>query len=309
MLIVVLIGVIGFNYAKKYQEREKYRVEVEKKRSAVKEKNERDRIRLKENADAKVRWEEKKQQMRKLPKFIAYRKVINGFHEELRLAEEASSDDLKIKRLVLLDKKLRRYVYYNENRTYVNENGNLMHGVDMIIWDAKDSELGLWLQRNSDRYEYSGQFLHKAHKLNPNSEYREYTLFSTINSKEYCWVEKIDNLRHLNAYLKEFPEGVYISEIYRLLGDLLFSMHNITYYDIKDNKKISDRPSRAIFEYMKGENVLSENEEVVFYRNESIKYFDKYFTLEENPSRWVLNKYKQLSKDEYQRFGFFSCPD
>ena len=46
----------------------------------------------------------------------------------------------------------------------------------------KEYELiGLSIGHYSDAIEYSGKLLYDAHKIDPNSPYRRYTLFSMVN--------------------------------------------------------------------------------------------------------------------------------
>lgn len=76
--------------------------------------------------------------------------------------------------------------------------------------------IGISIGHYSDVIGYSGKLLLEAHKLDPVSSFRNYTLYSFANcDAEDCSMPNIDSAR---LYVKQFPNGPYIYEVYSTLG-------------------------------------------------------------------------------------------
>ena len=76
--------------------------------------------------------------------------------------------------------------------------------------------IGISIGHYSDVIGYSGKLLLEAHKLDPVSSFRSYTLYSFANcDAEDCSMPNIDSAR---LYVKQFPNGPYIYEVYSTLG-------------------------------------------------------------------------------------------
>ena len=66
---------------------------------------------------------------------------------------------------------------------------------------------------------YSEKFLVQAHKMNPYSKYREYTLFSQIMGiRPEGGLGEMPNIKVAYQYAKEFPKGPFISNVYLIIA-------------------------------------------------------------------------------------------
>jgi hypothetical protein len=66
---------------------------------------------------------------------------------------------------------------------------------------------------------YSGKLLVEAHRRNPNSPYRKYTLFTTILGEGTSHgLGVMPNIDQAHEYLKEFPGGPFAGDVLEILG-------------------------------------------------------------------------------------------
>jgi hypothetical protein len=116
-----------------------------------------------------------------------------------------------VKRLVELDREL------NELEKEINEKHK--EGASKKYWRKEFEEIGLYIGHYSEALEYSGKLLVEAHKRNPNSPYRKYTLFTTILGEGTSHgLGAMPNIDQAELYLKEFPDGPYVENVYSILG-------------------------------------------------------------------------------------------
>ena len=114
----------------------------------------------------------------------------------------------EISRLVSLDHELRQLV----NRPWEDLKRSTAAGACREEYGA----IGISIGHYSDVIGYSGKLLLEAHKLDPVSSFRNYTLYSFANcDAEDCSMPNIDSAR---LYVKQFPNGPYIYEVYSTLG-------------------------------------------------------------------------------------------
>jgi hypothetical protein len=109
---------------------------------------------------------------------------------------------------------------------------------------------------DSDSLSYSGTLLYEAHKFNPNSSYRSYTLFTTLFADAEAAANGVPSPRAAEAYLREFPNGPFAGDTMRLLAffyDDLYKMiqqvldGNTTDYKYDCYKQfISTRPQEQL---------------------------------------------------------------
>lgn len=86
-------------------------------------------------------------------------------------------------------------------------------------WRKDYEDIGLYIGHYSDALGYSGKLLVEAHKRNPSSPYREYTLFTTILGEGTDHgLGEMPDIRQAELYLKEFPRGYYAESVYSILG-------------------------------------------------------------------------------------------
>lgn len=127
--------------------------------------------------------------------------------EQIFLDYQALEKPKDIQRLVELDAALKRL-----------ENDVHEKGVSPIFFKKKHTLIGVEGDHQSDQMVYSGKLLTEAHKINPNSDYRAHTLFSTVENKSKYGFGDMPNLKQAKQYLQEFPEGVFAGETNSILG-------------------------------------------------------------------------------------------
>jgi hypothetical protein len=92
-------------------------------------------------------------------------------------------------------------------------------GTSKQYWRKDYENIGLYLGHYSDALGYSGKLLVEAHKRNPNSPYRKYTLYTTILGEgTFHGFGEMPNIGQAELYLKEFPNGPYAENVYAILG-------------------------------------------------------------------------------------------
>jgi len=132
--------------------------------------------------------------------------------------------------LVLLDEELRRILPHYVSDNYVGPNGKRF--VEASYLRSGYEDLGLLRASfEPDLLNYSGKMLRDAHRINPRSPYRRYTLYSTLFPRGED-VGEIPALGAARSYLREFPRGPYAADVnlvlahfqddlYKLLRDML----------------------------------------------------------------------------------------
>ena len=116
-----------------------------------------------------------------------------------------------VKRLVELDRELSA-LEKEIQKTHTD-------GTSKKYWRKDYNDIGLYVGHYSDALGYSGKLLVEAHKRNPNSPYRRYTLFTTILGEGTSHgLGAMPNISQAELYLKEFPNGPYAEHAYLILG-------------------------------------------------------------------------------------------
>lgn len=129
--------------------------------------------------------------------------LLPQFYDEYKEVENAPT----IEKLIALDGKVRRLV---------NNRPDVYPCDEKKIWRVEYSEFGLYLGYWED-IAYSGELLTKAHKLNPQSEYRKYTFFASVQVVGDLGV--MPNVKAAYQYAREFPDGPFIEETLSILAD------------------------------------------------------------------------------------------
>ena len=117
-----------------------------------------------------------------------------------------------IEKLVALDQKLRDLI----NKPW-KERKELIDGK---YWKPEWVEMGIGVGHYSDSLHYSGKLLALAHRIDPNSRFRAYTLYSdTGGDGASSGLGEMPNLTTGLRYVREFPNGPFVEETYTLLGN------------------------------------------------------------------------------------------
>ncbi len=209
-----------------------------------------------------------------------------------------------VERLVNIDIQIRKFL----------KEVRMQHGHDKY-WKSDYAILSLRIDHFTEAFEYEGALLQKAHKINPKSKYREYTLFSEINTDKYCWVENPKNLEAAYQYLKEYPNGPYVADVYKALGGFNWSLFNYIRFQ-KENLKSkphdelkNEEEHNVLLQYIKDiANVSIEMQENQAKDN-AIKYFDAYLKTGKDTDVWVKRILNEIKNGTETRYGIFSCPD
>jgi len=134
---------------------------------------------------------------------------------------EDIQSDATVEKLVATDKKLRAFV---KSRT------KYLEGDELHYWSKKTfQDVGLFIGRNSDKLGYNGALLKRAHKIDPNSAFRAFTLFSEIEPEPWG----MPNIDAAWQYVNEFPNGPFINETNYIIAcfykDLFIILNNERY--------------------------------------------------------------------------------
>lgn len=128
--------------------------------------------------------------------------------------------DPTIEKLVFLDEEVRRFM--SSRPEYYPCGDDAKH------WNDKYAKLGLHLDY-WNLLDYSGALLIKAHKINPKSKYRKYTLFSTV--EPYRGLGEMPNIKAAFQYAREFPDGPFIEDTLSIIADF----HKDLFMVLRDN--------------------------------------------------------------------------
>lgn len=112
-------------------------------------------------------------------------------------------------------------------------------GDDTKLWEGKYADLGVYLDYWG-LLVYSGKLLADAHRMNTRSEFRRYTLFSTVEPEHALGV--MPNVKAAYRYAREFPEGPFVEETLLLLADFHKDLYMVLRDDLSDYKYKCYRP-------------------------------------------------------------------
>lgn len=114
-----------------------------------------------------------------------------------------------VETLVRLDTEVRHlFIDSFEERRQLAEGNNFKPEYDSI---------GLRIGHYSEAVEYSGKILVVAHRINPHSPLRNFTLYSTVNMNGDP--DGFPNVEEAKTYLEEFPSGPYAFEVSQTLAN------------------------------------------------------------------------------------------
>ncbi len=125
-----------------------------------------------------------------------------------------------VARLVALDGEIRILIHEPWKRAEQNFSGALFQPG----WD----EIGIDVGHYSDALEYSGKLLVEAHRRNPTSEYRKFTLFAAVmGARPAHGLGEMPDVGAALQYLKEFPQGPFAREVDIILGDFYCDLFKV----------------------------------------------------------------------------------
>ena len=132
---------------------------------------------------------------------------------------ETVENDLSIKNLVLLDSTLKKFINNLDSYEEIERAEGTIADYDIKYWEDKYRKIGIERAYSGPSLYYSNKFLADAYKIDPNSRYRKYTYFSTIfGIGDPSGLGMMPNVKEAYKYLKDFPDGPYIDEVYLILA-------------------------------------------------------------------------------------------
>lgn len=160
-------------------------------------------------------------------------------------------------------------------------------------WEETGVNLGHWVD-----LAYSGKLLDEAHKRNPNSSLRRYTLFSTIfGTTSYHGLGVMPNIKAAFKYASEFPDGPFAKETFRVIADF----HKDLLMVLRDNKR--DYKYDCYKPYIKKMPIKTQKERA---KRTALKYYRK--ALEIDPSNEEVKTFLSEVENETVRAWSF-CAD
>lgn len=149
---------------------------------------------------------------------------IDRINNEFRSSEKM----MTVEKLVSFDQKLRRLLA-GKNIPYPCKD-------DLGSWSKKYVKIGVYIS-HFENVAYSGELLVRAHKMNPYSKFRRYTLYSTIyGTEEFGEYGVMPNLQMAYRYKKEFPTGPFIGSVYSTLGGFYTDLYMVLRDNLRDYK-------------------------------------------------------------------------
>jgi hypothetical protein len=143
-----------------------------------------------------------------------------------------------IQRLVELDAELKKLEREVQDKGIVPE-----------FFKKKHKLIGVEGDYQSDQMVYSGKLLVEAHKIDPNSAYREQTFFSTVENKSKYGLGEMPRVGQAKKYLLEFPEGTFAGEVNLILGSFYDDKAKVL-RDLSDPKYEKDYKFDCFKEYL-----------------------------------------------------------
>lgn len=122
--------------------------------------------------------------------------------------------------LVELDRKLRNLIHEPWKRAGQSLDGK--------VYQSQWAAIGIDVGHYSDALEYSGKLLAEAHRKNPDSEFRRFTLFSAvIGERPSHGLDEMPDVNVARQYLKEFPKGPFAGEVDIILGNFYCDLFKV----------------------------------------------------------------------------------
>lgn len=178
-------------------------------------------------------------------------------------------------KLVELDAKLRAFF---DSRPRYYPCGN-----EMKFSKKEYAEMGVGIDYG-ELLSYDGKLLEDAHRRDPRSPYREYTLFSEVTGRTES-LGYMPNIKGAYAYEKEFPEGPFVAETQSIIAEFNKDLYMVLRDDLDDYKYDCFKP------YIDRTPRTAQAESA---RQKSEAYFEK--LLRRNPNdaelKWDLDSIK-----------------
>ncbi len=113
--------------------------------------------------------------------------------------------------------------------------GPMYRVISDCLWEPEFSALGFLVGHYSDRLDFTEKLLADAHRLNPHSQYRRYTLYSEVLGDDIgAELGAMPNVPAAKAYLNEFPDGPYAKDVYEDLAGFYHDLYKeLRFHDLQ----------------------------------------------------------------------------
>jgi hypothetical protein len=160
---------------------------------------------------------------------------------------------------------------------------NDKEGKSSSIWKKEYKDIGIYVGHYSDSIGYSGKLLVEAHAANPNSPYREYTLFTTILGEGSSHgLGEMPDIEQAKQYVQEFPSGPYAAKTYSVIATFYDDLAKVIVGLIENEKENMDYKYDCFSNYLTKEpypTQLNKSKAI------SLEYLDKYLALTTDTER------------------------
>jgi hypothetical protein len=196
----------------------------------------------------------------------------------------ARQDQRDVAFLVEMDQKLRNLSFERQSRYLKPEYESL--GLSPALFD-------------SDFFYYSGKLLAEAHRIDPNSPDRRYTLWSIVESDTTAVV---NSPAFAESYVQEFPSGPFITQAYFALAGF--------YDDLFKVIKLEETGDRIDYKYDCFQPYIKSAplaEQARAAQEAGIRYYQKLQQLRPDDESIVANLARLREGKDYHSWS--SCPD
>lgn len=179
------------------------------------------------------------------------------------------------------------------------------------LWRKSYKELGVYIGHYGS-IAYYDKLLAEAHKINPNSSLRRFTLYSTIFSqyKSHSW-SALPNITAANLYLKEFPEGPYAWKVHEALGYFYYDLFKVLRDELLDKKykqKSEELPVDCYNDYILNKSYPAQYKasglKATWHFKKSISLFPNIKAIDE-----INEALKQIAHPELWGGSWYYCAD
>ena len=184
-----------------------------------------------------------------------------------------------VKRLVELDRELTALADEIQKKD--------REGKSSSIWKQEYEEIGVYVGHYSNQIGYSGKLLVEAHEANPNSPYREYTLFTTILGEgSSSGLGEMPDIEQAKQYVQEFPHGPYAAKTYFIIGSFYDDLAKVIVRFVVNEKDSKDYKYDCFSSYLTNEPYQIQLKKAKALANE---YLDKAIAVTPKSERKNMN--------------------
>jgi hypothetical protein len=164
---------------------------------------------------------------------------------------------------------------------------NDREGKSSSIWKNEYEEIGVYVGHYSNQIGYTGKLLVEAHGANPNSPYREYTLFTTILGEGSSHgLGEMPDIDQAKKYVLEFPRGPYAAKTYSIIGSFYDDLAKVIVRFVENEKDNKDYKYDCFSSYLTNEPYQTQLKKA---KALAIEYLDKAIALMPESERKNMN--------------------